>query len=364
MKGSIYNRLWIPKPCHEDWNKMTPDEKGAFCRSCNKSVYDFTNKNAEQVESILSAASGEVCGRFNSSQLAPLPELEIPFHALPRNLSPYRKFVLAVFLVFGTTLFGCVNTYGQKMGKVKLVENNVLEEEITMKGEVAFIPEDTTATEVIGDTVVLLSPPVDEMHILGGISLLPNDVPLDVKEHSNAASENSEQAVVSCGLAQMNADTGSVAVTELPLNYADAIEKINPGNAVIRKPVCQKGEEDEGIPDVKDPVEQSGTEEEIVADNNRTAVLPAGDPGLLIECYPNPSAGQVNIRYEIKKRTDVKLELFDRSGKRVRTLVEQQGHYNGIYNTLFDLSDLGAGTYLCVLQADGMVKTAKIIISK
>ena len=42
----------IPKPCHEDWNKMTPDAKGAFCASCQKSVYDFSNKTDQEIISV------------------------------------------------------------------------------------------------------------------------------------------------------------------------------------------------------------------------------------------------------------------------------------------------------------------------
>ena len=34
--------LYIPKPCHEDWNKMTPTQQGKFCSSCSKQVIDFS----------------------------------------------------------------------------------------------------------------------------------------------------------------------------------------------------------------------------------------------------------------------------------------------------------------------------------
>ena len=69
----------IPKPCHEDWNKMTPDQKGAFCGSCQKSVYDFTGKSDEEVIAILEGNKDKkICGRFDSKQLERPIEKTIP----------------------------------------------------------------------------------------------------------------------------------------------------------------------------------------------------------------------------------------------------------------------------------------------
>ena len=36
-------KISIPEPCHEDWNRMTPNEKGRFCDSCEKTIIDFSN---------------------------------------------------------------------------------------------------------------------------------------------------------------------------------------------------------------------------------------------------------------------------------------------------------------------------------
>ena len=87
--------ITIPKPCHEDWNKMTPDAKGAFCKMCCKSVHDFTKKTAGEIKKILLEeinAGKKVCGRFNSNQLVPSPMAGANQGRLPFQFSRLRKF--------------------------------------------------------------------------------------------------------------------------------------------------------------------------------------------------------------------------------------------------------------------------------
>lgn len=58
----------IPKPCDEDWNKMTPKEQGRHCSACNKTVIDFTSKTDEQVIKAFEKERN-LCGRFKAQQL-------------------------------------------------------------------------------------------------------------------------------------------------------------------------------------------------------------------------------------------------------------------------------------------------------
>ncbi|WP_420573191.1 carboxypeptidase-like regulatory domain-containing protein [Kordia sp.] len=58
----------IPEPCHEDWNKMTPTEKGKFCKVCTKEVVDFSARSDEEIIKYL-MNHGNLCGRFHISQL-------------------------------------------------------------------------------------------------------------------------------------------------------------------------------------------------------------------------------------------------------------------------------------------------------
>jgi len=62
-------QLHIPQPCHEDWNTMTPVDKGKFCGSCNKQVVDFSLMSDQQVLNYFSTATGKTCGRFAEDQL-------------------------------------------------------------------------------------------------------------------------------------------------------------------------------------------------------------------------------------------------------------------------------------------------------
>lgn len=58
----------IPEPCHEDWNKMSPRDKGRHCAACNKTVMDFTSRTDEQIVKTLTNTE-QICGRFKTSQL-------------------------------------------------------------------------------------------------------------------------------------------------------------------------------------------------------------------------------------------------------------------------------------------------------
>jgi uncharacterized protein YdeI (BOF family) len=61
--------LSIPKPCHENWNAMTPELQGRFCGQCSKTVVDFTLMTDGQILDTLKKETGKTCGRFTNDQL-------------------------------------------------------------------------------------------------------------------------------------------------------------------------------------------------------------------------------------------------------------------------------------------------------
>jgi len=62
-------QLHIPVPCHENWDKMSAQQQGRFCLSCQKTVVDFTTMTDEQILSFFKIASSRTCGRFSTDQL-------------------------------------------------------------------------------------------------------------------------------------------------------------------------------------------------------------------------------------------------------------------------------------------------------
>jgi hypothetical protein len=89
-------QLQIPEPCHEDWNKMNPGDKGRFCDSCQKTVHDFTGMSDMQLIAFFKKPStGSVCGRFYNDQLE--RDFEIPRKRIPW-LKYFFQLTIPVFL--------------------------------------------------------------------------------------------------------------------------------------------------------------------------------------------------------------------------------------------------------------------------
>lgn len=97
------HQIHVPQPCHEDWDKMTPEANGRHCLQCCQTVVDFTGWEVDAIAAYLKQAGTKVCGRFTASQLhnpPPPPEI-LAQQVISASVPLYRKLAAVIILFFG-----------------------------------------------------------------------------------------------------------------------------------------------------------------------------------------------------------------------------------------------------------------------
>lgn len=87
-------KISIPNPCSENWNQMTPSEKGRFCASCQTQVINFTEMPVEEIKQFLEQETGSTCGRFSRHQIE---AFNAAYQELP-NPSNLKRWTMAAVL--------------------------------------------------------------------------------------------------------------------------------------------------------------------------------------------------------------------------------------------------------------------------
>ena len=309
----------IPEPCHEDWNAMQPDAKGKFCGSCNKAVFDFSNKTDNEIKDILVEYKDQkVCGHFKKTQIDRPLNISFNLNNLPKNISATKAFAIALFLVFGTFLFSCTNPQGKRVDGI----------EVTNSGSYTLgllaIPDTIAFETLMGDTISTLEESCVtttgfvEQSIQGGLVyeepidtlFAPKDSVLPIIEEMHMVGQ-----MVAYEVFEPNADTTAIDSVFIK----DNDRKINDANTTKQ--------------------------------NN-----------LLI--YPNPNNGEFNIKYSVIKRADIKIDIYNLNGALIKNVVNQPMQFEGNYQIPVNLADLPNGIYLVALLNNGNRFTERVVIAK
>ncbi|WP_445711515.1 hypothetical protein [Flavobacterium sp.] len=177
--------LSVPKPCHENWNEMLSEEKGRFCQSCSKTVLDFTGKSNDEIIALFENNKTEkVCGRFRKDQLESI-KIEIPEVLLFSQTSFRKSFLLALFVVMGTTLFSCkdFNNNVHTLGEVVVIEDSISNNIDTIYNKKIVADSAIKQCKTIKNEKLSIPPPpeipelIEEPEIMGeiimGIPIMP-----------------------------------------------------------------------------------------------------------------------------------------------------------------------------------------------
>lgn len=123
------NKINIQNPCGENWYSMSPNKKGRFCNSCNKTVVDFTKlKNNEIQKYFIENTNNEsICGyyKFNqveSEQSTRYTYLRNRFNRIKvKPIKILALFSLSLAFMFSSCIMG---KRAEQISEEELIEND------------------------------------------------------------------------------------------------------------------------------------------------------------------------------------------------------------------------------------------------
>ena len=304
LKMTHMKNINIPEPCSENWNEMTPNEKGAFCQKCALDVYDFTNKSGDEIRDILTLNIGSrVCGRIEPKQLENLND-DFSAWRMTNKQSYHRAWVFTLFVVFGMTLFSCEEDEVPAVKKLQETAQTILSEapdsDTIEVGELITTDHDMTTGQV-RYVVEPVDPAVPEVLEMLGEMVYYEEVPI---EEPVVVPERNVRFITY----QLGGMVASVHYNEYLIDSA----KLNS---------CE--------------------------DSKMSGLV-----------YPNPASNQTTLKVNMPSRGKAEIELFGLNGQKVRTI--HSGRIKkGESEYPIDLSDLETGLYLIVIYSNGNKETVK-----
>ena len=296
----------IKNQCLEDWSKMTPTEKGAFCSSCTKEVIDYSRLNSSEIKLALkSNFSGEICGRFEISQLSAISS---EFRFWEQNQSNRTKsiFVFSIFLVFGLALFSCENQNSLK--------------EINQAHAVAktIFLENQQVKEV--EIEESLTPSIINNGNLNLVDIITNDTIIEQYiESDSIVSIQEEETIVH------EVNIGRIEFPmDKPIHMIGLVVTVNRFDEFIEDTIAQ----------------ENVVEIESIA-------------------YPNPCMNSTKLRVTTSVEFESDVQLFDLNG-RLLFEMQKQEFLIGVNEVFIDLTNHSSGVYLIQLVTPLENKVVKI----
>jgi len=362
MKNSIY----IPEPCHENWDKMSPSKKGRFCQSCTKEVVDFTRMSSEQIVETLHSASGRTCGHFLSSQVSSVNDHGSISSNFWMKIRSIAATLLAFIGFFGTGKNATAQReYREEMDGMVftfLDLKNTINHQMILKGKITLNGSDSpiskakvqvfSAGEVVqttqsdkkgnyrmvfpGGTIekyikVVVSTDHFKTKILDSLTITKQKITLDV---------------------QMNRISYSLGMVARVVNdddeYDNLVQKQAPEKTQENKAdTISIAEQTAGKLIVVDSpkevlnLERDSTNDPIAKKEERVSIstdavnIMENENG--VKLFPSPTKDNVTIELELHGQYHI--EIFDNSGRRMSTL-----SFNGRRKTI-DVSTFPKGIY-------------------
>jgi hypothetical protein len=344
-------KLYIPKPCHEDWNLMTPAERGRHCAVCNKVVKDLRGLDKlETLQVLANTKETEICGNVHPAHLDAYPgQWKITIQRIKNSL-------LKLFLLLGLITTNKKNIFSQLPTIGEVDTNKEQKKWVDKKYKIRVAIKDEYGDSIIFARVCIQGKNGKELNIntnmngraevgLNEIHLGGNEVKITItcmgfetkimeniyltKETTTIETELKYKAVdlqtyemkgeklrVSCG----GSVAGRMSFSTLGLIGIETIDSlITP-------------------PDSTDKNQPTGYAEEPLA----------------FKAYPVPTQGLFTL--ECNKSNIFDVQIFDNSGKMLAAIFQIAGRKE------INLSEYAAGTYYIKIMENGQVLDTKKVM--
>jgi hypothetical protein len=130
--------------CAENWDKMSPTEKGKFCEVCTKEVIDFTTLSKNEIIAVFKKNNYQaLCARAYSTQLSTI-YLEDSLENVSWNLPFWQKFLLVFLVCFGPEFLNVNLVFAQDSTLIQTEE--VVQD--TLKPQIAQYEDSTKIDSV------------------------------------------------------------------------------------------------------------------------------------------------------------------------------------------------------------------------
>jgi hypothetical protein len=359
----------IAEPCHENWNQMSPTEKGAFCGKCQIDVVDFSNKTALEVKQILHDNIGKhLCGRFKKVQLEELNSDYLVWEN--QSIHTFQsKFLLACVLVFGMTLFSsCANGIAQdplpidfgidkikdslfqpidtlKGEQINDVKTNQIDYTEIVMGDFAYVPE-----EIIVEDSLAINP-------TDSLEINQLEIPqIDEIIWTVPQLEFNEDAIL-LGFTTLTPGPGDINISPIFIELNDTlpsdslnlpvndVQRIHQDDFVKGKMVAPKKFERF----IKESVDLEPEPLTLIEENKLFET----------KLFPNPALRNTTLEVSSTNRSTYLIELYNFEGKKMQTI--HQGQLD-VGTSIFqiDLTGYSKGIYIVNVTSENRTETIKL----
>ncbi|MDH4472023.1 MAG: T9SS type A sorting domain-containing protein [Fluviicola sp.] len=295
--------IGIHEPCSENWNEMSPNEKGAFCQKCATQVYDFTNKTSLEIKQTLRELIGQpVCGRITGPQEAALnAEFELWNQKSKRRLQ--STLVFSLIVVFGLTLFSCSHEQDkQQIEQLQATAMKAIEKQ--QAGQTDF-SETNTSGKSITQEIEIIEPVMTKMLIEEKLLL-----------HNETIEEVEIIRYTDYGGSYGGAMEYSVTYREFLMAEAELAPEYDQEGRLI-------------------PIEFSSI------------------------VFPNPATTETTFELAVPVTNQFEISLYDMNGKFIQSIHSGEIQ-RGTFQQQINLADLNPGIYLVTIFSKDYKETVRI----